>query len=61
MKQIIENFKKETGLNQSALAKAVGVTQPQMSEYENEKRQMTVNKIYEWCKKLNVEPKKILT
>lgn len=49
-------FRKEKGWNQSQLAVAANLEQPQLSDYENGKTLPTSDMLYEICDALEIDP-----
>ena len=47
-------YRKEHHLNQSELAKELGITQPMVSQYESGTNNITVKRLCEICEKLGV-------
>lgn len=48
------NYRMEHQLNQSELAKKLGITQPMVSQYESGTNNITVKRLCEICEKLGV-------
>ena len=47
-------YRKEHNLNQSGLAKELGITQPMVSQYESGTNNITVKRLCEICEKIGV-------
>lgn len=58
-KQVLKTLRGLTGKNMTEFGKAVGMPQPRISEYENEKYAITLPKFLEWCEKTGKKPEEI--
>lgn len=58
-KEVLKTLRGLTGKNMTEFGKVVGMPQPRISEYENEKYAITLPKFLEWCEKIEKKPEEI--
>jgi y4mF family transcriptional regulator len=58
--QRIKQYRKQSGMTQEDLAEAIGVTQESISQMENDKVRIYLDKLNDICKALNITLEQIL-